>query len=260
MAIWLPSHDLVLVDVPKTGSHWCGGVFTRRGGHGAFPHQPAWALPDEGLTRVAAYRDPWTWYASLYAHGMHTPEGRSRILVQTKSSSTFKDMLRVWTHPEEDPRNMLGWFLPINCPVQAPLRSRKYLFNAEMGLWSWLASYFLADETTWGRPTLFRWGIDVLLDQKRLVHGLSQVLREDLTAEIGMKAASGVKPSGMPVKYLDWYDEEMMGWIEERESWGQRLLGYEPGTTSKFPEALLCTRHKNASCVKPLVSTDKRVR
>lgn len=217
MAHWLPDRELVFIDMPKTGSHWVGSILASLGGMGAYAHQPAWAVPFGGR-KILTYRDPWSWYGSLYTHSLTERASRSRLLVTTGGTLSFKDALRVWTHPAEDPRDLFGWFLPIQFHMQVPFVSRERLLSYEGGLWSWLFSYFAGDAETWGRPNELRWGVDILLNNGHLTEELGQILGERLHGE-------------RPRTYAHLYDAEMRSWVSTSDAWGLSALSWREGRT-----------------------------
>lgn len=126
-----------------------------------------------------------------------------------KNVPTFKDVLRVWTHPKEAIGSFRGWFYPINVRVNAPLLARAKLMDSAVGLATWTGAYFLGGED-WG-TTEARWGVDAVV--------LTERLREDVQVVTGM-SADVVNATSFPAPA---YDTEMEGWVLEADGLGVDL-------------------------------------
>lgn len=228
--------DSVFVHFPRTGSNWTCNILSKRGGTTAEVHDPPWSFAesDWDKTLISNSRDPWSWYGSLWL--IAAKKHRRLAKIQGAGEWDFKTMLRVWTHPHEDPRGLQAWITPV-WDVQAQGLCRERVLASNCGLWSWFCSYFYATRETWGLINEFEWGVDYLVDHARLVDGWSIYLQEDLSSE-SARIADGTASRDLYRKshnYADWYDDEMMEWVLRRDEWGLDLLGYQEASGfSKF--------------------------
>lgn len=221
--------NLRLVDPPKAGTQWIRKEVKDLGGSLSWMHQPAWALPT-GI-KIGVYRNPFSWYASLYAHAMEETTARSRMKATAEGEPTFKRMVYKWTHPREVCHGFHGWFLPINFHVQCPVLAREKLLDSGVGLWSWLASYFFGTWETWGEPGRLQLGIQGLMRTEHLAEDFGRLLGREVVRPPFNRSQD---PQGLPKNRADWFDDEMRSWVEEQEAWGLAWLEQQPRIHSRL--------------------------
>jgi hypothetical protein len=206
--------------LPKTGGTWFSNALlaAKPGGSSLGVHVPSWVprSPLEGARHpfIGTVRDPWTWYASLFKHCMKhkidlTPWTRNG---DPTWSAVWREVLYGMTHPEEarlEEKN-LGVLVPLLS--KRPLLS--VLLDGGSGFYSFYVSYMYGDVETHGDVLPASWSVDVLLDQAVLAEQAKTVLGVDL----------GRSHEGPD--YTNWYDDEMHGWVQRRESAVCELFGY----------------------------------
>lgn len=125
MPFLVPGHPVVFAHVPKTGGTWTRRALALEKVHGEHgpPSQVAYLLDTHSV--VAQIRDPWSWYASLYAHLIHM--GRvDDLAAWGDGDPSWAAVLQGWTDTTstERPSRILG--LPLAAPGAVGLWSRVY--------------------------------------------------------------------------------------------------------------------------------------
>lgn len=206
------------IAMPRTGSTWLAGVLSSRGGGPRqLQHDPVSRLHPharEGRVIVGTMRDPWSWYASIYAYMMGGPQWHDHLAAWGLGSLAFEDVMHGWT------RDRSG------CPDLAiavvPGMTRADLIPGQ-GLWTSAMHYF------YGAPD--GWGVDILLDCAQLepaARGLG--LDGDMPGPVNTAHSKGRGYT------LDGYTEEIAEWVEVADGALAKSLGYtSPGVRAHSP-------------------------
>lgn len=220
-----------LIHMPKTRSAWLHKA-TNKPWRSAEAHLPARAFPDAWC--VGVLRDPWSWYASVFAQA-------------TSGTSQLKPLVSIFTGPDMTLESFVE-----GCQSDARIgaacaEGRPFLFgtpglsdeDCEMisrlpgGLWSRAVRWWFgsgADRTT------RLGGVDMLLDFHDLNEGITQVpkLVVDTSVEAMNESAKLYKPL-VQIPHRDAWTSEMIAVVAEGddtmiEKWGCRF--YEPSSKS----------------------------
>lgn len=217
--------------MPKAGGSWVNQVLLRRGGEvqGKGGHTPVWAFQSVGPS-LGSIRNPWSWYASLYRYSVRAKRqggiaywGKATGSSDWSEVTCFRAFLYGMTHVNEVPEyepGSLGVIFNVPEPFEAELRTGR------QGFCSFTASYVYGNKATAGSPRP-NWEADVLFDQARLREQLSTHMGEDLT-DADLNVSRHVKTEFHSTNYSEWYDEEMVDWVNQADAWFIREMAFEP--------------------------------
>lgn len=155
-----PHRSILFAHAPKTGGNWARvamGLSKVLSAHGP-PYECPWLVASHQV--VTHIRDPWGWYASLYAHLVALDRGRE-LRQWGNGDSTFEAVLRGWTHPDQvtdmpSPPGVV--WTPYGPGPHPPMTG---------GLWSWTYQVFLRDHPA------------TLVDLARVAEGWALLLGSD---------------------------------------------------------------------------------
>ncbi len=178
-----------------------------------------------GREVIISVRDPWTWYGSLYLHGCHLPANRARLARYGRGSTDFKDVLFGLTHPCKE-------VVPeVPLAITNIGRARRSAFcEGSEGLYSWhFRDMGFAEIPMPGGQTRSSWLPTVHLRQASLSADFDAFFGTETAAEPPQNhhlRPPDVKTPAGP--YREWYDAEMLSWVEEADGEMAAFLDYSP--------------------------------
>lgn len=197
-------------------------------------HDPASRLPARVLDSkrlYAPFRNPWAWWVSWYCHA-HNSVGKDALAAgYGRGRSDFRSVLEGGTQ-------QVDCEIP-ECPGMLAKWGRGLAddFRASgEGLYSWMAQRMLAC----GRPVTLL-DVDSLSDTLPAYLGLP----EDSWAKYGPRNTGAERWRGRevesPADPLSWYDDEMISWVWDAESWAVNTMAYEgPFEPAYDPVVVVC--------------------
>ena len=235
----LASNRHIFVHLPKTGGTTTTRILARHDGgtvhlRGRGGHDPGWMVrPDElaGRTLIGNVRDPWSWYCSWYQHSRIAGDAAVNDLRTWGGGSIeWRDVLRGVTRGARSPHG-IGVILRIPQPHRSDARAA--LARHHWGLASWLATWCYGASDSWRRgPVLARWGVPEFVHTSRLAEGLSALLGVPLDELSAFERANTrwhrADQQYGPADYRDWYDDEMMAWVQAADGWYAEALSLRP--------------------------------
>ena len=247
---------LLYVHLPRTGGTFVSNVLERQGigsrqlssevdGHDGIRLVPE-TTADTTLT-FATLRDPWSWYASVYAHYRHKGRFDGALHEYFGNQVSFKDVIQGLTHPADYPKIRLdhdarypGARIPEpGLPGQ--------LARGGIGLYTWMVIRMLCRHPLEDVPGIgamlleegdLPWGVNAIVDTSQLRDGLCSVIQawnpevapgivqaiQSASAENKKGNFRGVLATGMPDPGI--YDAEMQEWVIEADEWIFRRFGF----------------------------------
>jgi hypothetical protein len=221
--------DLLYIHPIKTGGTWVESelvklfpqttrVLTTGQGSPVYEqHTPlSAALPYvKGRKVVISVRHPLTWYGSLFMHAANSPGGRSHLSVYGAGDPHFKAVLHGMTHPTAQVVSGRPFIITGTGRDQ-----RSDFLRSGGGLYAFHFRFLGCVEGRWAPTVLLR----------------QEFLRRDFDALVGGDSSeapnlhAGIRPPGVLVPsgpYREWYDDEMLGWVEAADGEMAATLGYD---------------------------------
>lgn len=217
------------IHMVKTGGAYVERVLREQFGwrYVAGGHDPAWysheANPLPPVKRFfGTIRDPWTWYCSLYRYAFLNKPNIENLRVWGEGSIAFKDVLHGWTHLSSAsyPQTIGVVFQPVH-----PRPFEETLRQSQVGFWSFTAGYFYGNGYSIHEPE-FEWMVRTLLDMHKLKADLEALMGEPITVEPDRNASAHIETPMGARPYRDWYDEEMLEWVEKADGALAARFGY----------------------------------
>jgi len=230
--------DFLYIHMPKTGGTWIDRVMqvtlqARQTGRG---HWPLKDFPPEMVEErfiLGTVRDPWSWYASWWQHGMNEKADRENLEVYGQGSTEFRDVLWGATHAGQLPQlpTQMGvlWSLYPHHPTR--FRRQPLFADSGLGAWSWIVYEMYGDTEE------KRFDVDALIDMQQLKEGAAKVLQVEIGPRFEEHKNTRLqRPDTAVANPRDLYDEEMVQWVWDADGELVRRLGYtgpfEPATAA----------------------------
>ncbi len=168
-------------------------------------HEAKNLLPGRQL--VISIRQPLSWYGSLYLHALRGVNGRKRLALYGGGKNDFRSVLYGMTHPQ--PERVPDY--PIMLTTSGCAHRLAYASGSE-GLYAHHFNHYYCPQA-------------LLLRQESLSRDFDQWQGAD-TSDAPHRNV-GKRESGPPGSYSEWYDGEMLSWVEEADGETANFLGYD---------------------------------
>lgn len=204
--------NYIFVNLPKTGTVWTTHALkaVTKSKRICQTHDPISKCPEEYFSNrkiVGNVRNPLSWYVSLYCHGGISWKGKNKgLLSYGQGTQEWKKVLWGMTHLSEiEPIEPFG-------VVWHPDITKEQVKESKVGLCTLLHHYMYGKD-----------GLDIALRTEYLPSdlyikcGINALDRPPLNIRHDIDGRKRVPEPYGPKDYLEWYDDEMLQWVEDAD-------------------------------------------
>jgi len=243
----LITDTILQTHLPHTGGSWLSGVLAVMrdgvGVRGCSHHAPIWEAPDDvraDRVIIGTARGAHEHYATIYRKAMtNHPMWMERLRVYGGGSLAFRDVLDGWTRPRHE--RMPG---RPGLIVELHNDARAALLASGAGLSTFLHVYTYGEAGRWREPATApqRWGVHALLDTANLHEAAAEIIGDDFAPERFPRHNVTPALDWMPANVTQWYDEEMLDWVEQADGGLATMMGRGPFEKAYEPVTIVNRR------------------